>query len=310
MAGGSVITDSWRKIAIGAAIVIIFLFVSNGVPLKNAHDDQNKSQQTDSRLLPVDDVEEDPFAIQWLETKLKNLDLQPSSFKVSCSILFQTSLYLLLWFNVCFTASAQPQPPFFPINIFPIFSFPQCSDADNVHKTCMFENLIMYRGDLWFISDPKSSTSSSSSTGGTKQNSIILPEPLVFEVGNSPSNNFAIPEIISILTKSDALSKIEATAPTTGQLRLGQFDISIFQRTRTFNNWFWALNGAGNMFHRLCKYFDACTATDIKQAAVLQPIIESSRNLSEVGYVGLPHHHAQTVKDLMKCFGPLLWCVV
>lgn len=91
MAGGSVITDSWRKIAIGAAIVIVFLFVSNGGPLKNAHDDQNKSQQTDSRLLPVDDLEEDPFAIQWLETKLENLDLEPSSFKVSYCILFQTS---------------------------------------------------------------------------------------------------------------------------------------------------------------------------------------------------------------------------
>jgi hypothetical protein len=165
----------------------------------------------------------------------------------------------------------------------------------------MFENMIMYRGDLWFISDPKSSNKTSSEN-------LLLPEPLVFEVGNSPSNNFAIPEIISIISKTEALSKIEAAVPKgTGKIRLTEFNISIFQRIRTFNNWFWALNGAGNIFHRLCKYFDACTPTSIKQTAVLQPIIDSSRNLSDVGYVGLPHHHAQTVKDLMKCFGPLLW---
>ena len=160
----------------------------------------------------------------------------------------------------------------------------------------------MFRGDLWYISDQKTRSSSSSST---KQES--LPEPLIFEVGNSPSNNFNLPEIISLTTTTEALSQIQGTAPKSGKLRIAQFDIAIFQRTRTFNNWFWAINGAGNIFHRLCKYFDACTAIDIKKAAVLQPIIESSRNLSEVAYIGLPHHHASTVKDLMKCFGPLLW---
>ncbi|KAG7674490.1 hypothetical protein KSW81_000144 [Nannochloris sp. 'desiccata'] len=258
MAGSLVHSDLWRKIAIGAAIVIIFVFITKGVRLQNAQDDDKNAQQTNSRLLPVDDSGEDPFAVQWLGTKLRDLDLQHSSFK--------------------------------------------CSNADNVYKTCIFVNMVMYRGDLWYISDQKTSRTSSSS--GKK---VILPEPLVFEVGNSPSNNFNLPEIISITTKSEALSKIQATAPKTGKIRLAQFDISIFQRTRTFNNWFWALNGAGNIFHRLCKYFDACTATDIKQAAVLQPIIESSRNLSDIGYLGLPHHHAQTVKDLIKCFGPLLW---
>jgi hypothetical protein len=161
----------------------------------------------------------------------------------------------------------------------------------------MFENVVMYRGDLWFISDQKS----------TSSKKTILPAPLIFEVGNSPSNNFNLPEIISITSETDALSKIKVHAPNTGNIRLTEFDIALFQRTRTFNNWFWALNGAGNIFHRLCKYFDACTATDIKQAAVLQPIIESSTNLSDVGYLGLPHHHAQTVKDLIKCFGPLFW---
>lgn len=160
----------------------------------------------------------------------------------------------------------------------------------------------MYRGDLWYISDQKTSSGNSD----TKEK-VTLPKPLIFEVGNSPSNDFNLPEIISITTKTEALSKIEGTAPKTGKIRLSHFDISIFQRTRTFNNWFWAINGAGNIFHRLCKYFDACTAEDIKQAAVLQPLIESSRNLSDVGYIGLPNHHAQTVKDLMKCFGPLLW---
>ena len=90
-------------------------------------------------------------------------------------------------------------------------------------------------------------------------------------------------------------------------MNLAAFDVALFQRTRTFNNWFWAVNGAGNIFHRLCKYFDVCSSAEVRKAAVLQPIIDSSRDLNEVGYVGLPNHHAQAAKDLMNCFGPLFW---
>jgi hypothetical protein len=130
---------------------------------------------------------------------------------------------------------------------------------------------------------------------------------LIFEVGNSPSNNFSVPAIVSVLTPREALANLRAAAASSGQLRIVTFNKAIFQRTRTFNNWFWALNGAGNAYHRLCKYMQACTAEEMQAAAVLQPIIESSRNLSDVGYVGLPHHHAVAVKDLLACFGPLLW---
>lgn len=134
-----------------------------------------------------------------------------------------------------------------------------------------------------------------------------LPDPLVFEVGNSPSNDFTVPAMIAIHTADTARAAIAATAPRNGNLKTAEYGVALLQRTRTFNNWFWALNGGANIFHRLCKYFDACTAYKIKQAAVLQPIIESSRNLSDVGYVGLPLHHARAVKDLMSCFGPIFW---
>jgi hypothetical protein len=83
MAGGLISTDAWRKIAIGAALVIIFVVITKGVPLQSAPNDQGNTQQPNSRLLHVDDSGEDPFAVEWLETKLKDLQFQQSSFKVS-----------------------------------------------------------------------------------------------------------------------------------------------------------------------------------------------------------------------------------
>ena len=83
MAGGLVNTNPWRKIAVGAFLVIIFVFITKGVPLQSPPDVQNNTQQTNSRLLPVDDSGEDPFAVEWLEKRLKDLKLQESSFKVS-----------------------------------------------------------------------------------------------------------------------------------------------------------------------------------------------------------------------------------
>jgi len=82
MAGGSGHSDPWRILALISAIVILFVFLTKGVRLQNAQNDPN-NQQTNSRLLPVDDSGEDPFAIDWLETKLRDLDLQPSGFEVS-----------------------------------------------------------------------------------------------------------------------------------------------------------------------------------------------------------------------------------
>jgi hypothetical protein len=80
---GLVYTNPWRKFAISVAIVILFVYLTKGVPLESPQNDQNSSQQTNSRLLPVDDSGEDPFAVQWLDKKLKDLRLKPSSFKVS-----------------------------------------------------------------------------------------------------------------------------------------------------------------------------------------------------------------------------------
>ena len=143
----------------------------------------------------------------------------------------------------------------------------------------------------------------------TERKPVKIPDPLVFEVGNSPSNDFLLPNIITVKSEKDIISEIKGSSNGSvhGILRVATFQKAIFQRTRTFNNWFWAINGAGNIFHRLCKYMDLCSSSDIMKAAVLQPVIDSSRNLSEVGYIGLPDHHAQSAKDLMSCFGPMFW---
>lgn len=154
----------------------------------------------------------------------------------------------------------------------------------------------MYRGDLWYISPQPSS--------------IAIPDPLIFEVGNSPSNDLSLPAILSVHPSKEAQATVAAEIGSKdASASIASYESAIFQRTRTFNNWFWAVNGAGNIFHRICKFFNGCDPESIRKTAVLQPIIESSQNLSEVGYVGVPTHHAQSVKDLMSCFGPLFWYV-
>jgi hypothetical protein len=108
------------------------------------------------------------------------------------------------------------------------------------------------------------------------------------------------------------LAAAAASAPQRGGARapfhVATFETAVFQRTRTFNNWFWALNGAANAYHRLCARLGACSAAQVAAAALLQPIIQSSRDLDGVGFVGLPAHHSFAARDLMGCFGPLFWC--
>lgn len=134
-------------------------------------------------------------------------------------------------------------------------------------------------------------------------------------MGNSPSNDYSLPGMLRALPAAALLAELQGAAAaaqlqdsgSSGDLRVARFESAILQRTRTFTNWFWALNGAGNAHHRLCKYLGACSAAEIRRAALLQPIIESSLKLSDVGYQGLPLHHSAAAQDLMRCFGPLFW---
>lgn len=172
----------------------------------------------------------------------------------------------------------------------------QCTSASPVYQMCTFQNVLLYGGDLWYVVQD-----------GVDPNSTDLPDPTIFEVGNSPSNSVSLPTLVTVLTLSNARSFIRNRNKDQPLLRVATFEKSILQRTRTFENWFWALNGAGNIYHRLCKYFDLCSAQDIKTAAIIQPAGRSSYGLGMVGYLGLPPHHGRAVKELMSCFGPLLW---
>jgi hypothetical protein len=197
----------------------------------------------------------------------------------------------------------------------PPSSFECSAAADDVHRICLFREVLLLRGELTYVvadgADPAAAAAR-------------LPSPLIFEVGNSPSNDLALPDMLRVLRRADALAELAAlTGGESGQntkkrskeentdpfrgLRVAVFEDGLLQRTRTFNNWFWALNGAGNAHHRLCKYLGACSSAQVRAAALLQPIVESSPGLEAVGYVGLPPHHAAAAHDLMRCFGPLLW---
>ncbi len=192
----------------------------------------------------------------------------------------------------------------------------ECSKADDdVHRICLFREVLLLRGELTFVVADSADPAAAAAR---------LPAPLIFEVGNSPSNDLALPDMLRVLRRAHALAELAALAggeseqnakkrgkeenndPFRG-LRVAVFEDGLLQRTRTFNNWFWALNGAGNAHHRLCKYLGACSSSQVRATALLQPIVESSPGLEAVGYVGLPPHHAAAAHDLMRCFGPLLW---
>jgi hypothetical protein len=89
-----------------------------------------------------------------------------------------------------------------------------------------------------------------------------------------------------------------------GMLKVARFERAIFQRIRAFTNWFWALNGVGNIYHRLCKYMGACDRGPVQATAVLQ----MARHPVDNPWlkVGPPGDTYDSVRELMQCFGPFI----
>lgn len=359
--------DYRLKVLFWSSIVSITLFL---VIIPHIKDNNKWESYQQSTQQTIPDGHQRSM-VPWQQTHLDAIQPQPSTFHVRlillpilsaskecCTQHIHASLTMSLSLHTC----------------------PQCTtpshsnnsnEIDTVHQTCTFTNIVLYRGNLFYIAPDD----------GTAR-ATIIPSPLIFEVGNSPSNDFSLPKIMSVTTAEKLTSMVRSTldksrsnrsssANDTAEsgssgggghhrrtaqsvasdstnsiggpaaaaddsnglrsnnnnntisgsikqqqqhqqrhhaLHMADFHIGIFQRTRTFTNWFWALNGAGNAFHRLCKFFDVCTIESIKESSViLQPLIKTSYNLSGVGYVGLPSHHAYAMHDLMSCFGPLLW---
>lgn len=144
MAGGSSFADSRWKIATGAAIILFLILFARKLPAKTTEISTPVQQSQPQNAIAGSGA--DPFCVPWRDTKLADLDLKRSNVKVRTLLCVISSFSLLSQTVVAYRIlSFHHLPPFYL----------QCTDTDDVHRTCIFENMVMYRGDLWFIAPGK-----------------------------------------------------------------------------------------------------------------------------------------------------------
>jgi hypothetical protein len=172
------------------------------------------------------------------------------------------------------------------------FCSPQCDDRDNAHKICVFQNLVMHQGWLYYV------VKDEETAARTK-----LPEPAIFDAELN-SDELDIKGRIHILTLKDVRRALQLEGSRhrpKGQLRVARFEHAIFQRTRSFYHWFWATFGIGNAYIRLCKYFHVCSPEQVQKTLILQPMNFATYPAMRTGLGA----RIQAVEDLLTCFGPV-----
>lgn len=154
--------------------------------------------------------------------------------------------------------------------------------------------MVLHQGWLYYVVDNENDTET-----------IQWPNPTLFEVGNSDLASFTVKERVHAITRAailNTLSKEVQRAQSDGQLQLKEFKFAIFHRSRTYGHLFWGINGANNIFIRLCKYFHVCSPEEIQSTAILGPnLFPIVPNLR----IGLGKH-IKAVGDVMRCFGPVI----
>lgn len=134
---------------------------------------------------------------------------------------------------------------------------------------------------------------------------IQWPNPTLFEVGNSDVVSFTIKERVHAISRTalqKLLRKEVKRAKSDGQLQLKEFTYAILHRSRTYGHLFWGVNGANNIFIRLCKYLYVCSPEEIQGAAVLGPNLFPIVPYLRIGL----GKHIKAVGDVMSCFGPVV----
>jgi hypothetical protein len=130
-----------------AAVVLATTFMSRGsAPSQKAPDDWRAAAQAAAAGPPA--ALRGRVEVAWKEVPAPDVELKPSSFEVrrlcSSSRPPRSLLCALLGSK---NAAARPPPTAAhrrPPDL-------QCTDDDRVHQSCMFYNLILYRGDLTYL---------------------------------------------------------------------------------------------------------------------------------------------------------------
>ena len=185
----------------------------------------------------------------------------------------------------------------------PSLSILQCSKAKRIYQICHFYNLVLYQAQLMYII-PDSKVGMP----------IKLPDPMVFETDTETLSvhDYSLPNMLKVIGETEALQRIstgvaDGDSPELRRLLIFRRKHAMFQRIRSFTNWYWLMNSVSNAYHRMCKYFKACTFEEVKEVALLQPVSKVSRR-----NLGLTSHVNRTdpppaVLAVMDCLGPMFW---
>lgn len=143
---------------------------------------------------------------------------------------------------------------------------------------------------------------------------IKLPDPMVFETDTETLSvhDFSVPAVLKVIGETELLQRIstgvaDGDSPELRRLLVFHRERAMFQRIRSFTNWYWLVNSVSNAHHRMCKYLGACTYEEVQEVALLQPVSKVSRRA-----LGLTSHVNRTdpppaVAGLMDCLGPMFW---
>lgn len=176
----------------------------------------------------------------------------------------------------------------------------QCDEADPLYQSCIFHNIVLFQARLFYILPDNQS-----------KDSFIMPNPAVFDTDTATMSldEYSTVEVLNIITRSELIARIEAAnGKENPTLKVSRHKLGVFQRIRSFTNWYWMLNSASNTYHRICKYLNACTYDEVRKVAWLQPAAKTQTNARIVGHLHLKGHtHSTAANDLRKCLGPLFW---
>ena len=175
----------------------------------------------------------------------------------------------------------------------------QCTDDDNVHKVCVFKNLVLYQGEILYIVEYPD-----------EAKSIEMPDPTVFDLEAETLSivDYAVPNIVHPITMESLKSRISSSAGKKN-INVAHYKLAMFQRVRSLTNWYWAMNSISNTFHRLCDQLGACTQEKVHEVALLQPATYSTtqRDRKNAHLAIRTGQHSSASDELKGCLGPMFW---
>ena len=172
-----------------------------------------------------------------------------------------------------------------------------CTKDPDVNKVCVFQNLVLYQGELLYIVEYPEDVSAT-----------VMPNPTVFDLEAETLSivDYAVPNIVHPVTAESLELRIKSST-TKKSINVARYERAMFQRVRSLTNWYWAMNSISNTFHRLCDQMGACTQREVHEVALLQPATYSEKHRTAQHLAIRTGQHSSASDELKGCLGPMFW---